>query len=84
MAALANPRIALGTPRISASKLLQVPAALDASIKATKVEYRQLGRSGLRVSNPILGGAQLGSSRWFPWVLDRDQVSLDSHRGRLP
>jgi hypothetical protein len=52
-----------------------VPEALSSSIQATKAEFRQLGRSGLRVSNPIFGGAQIGSSQWLPWVLDEKKVS---------
>jgi hypothetical protein len=58
------------------AKLLQVPEALQASIASTKAEFRQLGRSGLRVSNPIFGGLQVGSSKWFPWVLEEEQVCL--------
>jgi hypothetical protein len=38
------------------------------------VQYRRLGKSGLRVSVPILGGASLGSSKWMPWVLDEAEV----------
>ncbi|EGO03509.1 hypothetical protein SERLA73DRAFT_175017 [Serpula lacrymans var. lacrymans S7.3] len=34
------------------------------------VEYRQLGKSGLRVSVPILGAMSFGDPRWLPWVLD--------------
>ncbi|EGO03516.1 hypothetical protein SERLA73DRAFT_158140 [Serpula lacrymans var. lacrymans S7.3] len=34
------------------------------------VEYRQLGKSGLRVSVPILGAMSFGDPRWSPWVLD--------------
>jgi len=37
-----------------------------------KVEYRQLGKSGLRVSFPILGAMSFGSSKWNPWVLDEE------------
>ena len=51
-----------------------LPSALKVSINATRVDFRQLGRSGLRVSNPILGGLQIGSSQWFPWVLNEDKV----------
>lgn len=55
-------------------KLVQVPEALRASINLTRATYRQLGNSGLRVSNPILGGMHLGSSQWLPWVLDESKV----------
>lgn len=58
----------------SAAKFVTVPESLKRSIQATKVEFRQVGRSGLRVSNPILGGLQVGSSQWFPWVLNEKEV----------
>ena len=44
--------------------------ALQQSIDSTKVEYRQLGNSGLRVSVPILGAMSLGDPSWHSWVLD--------------
>ncbi|KIJ63009.1 hypothetical protein HYDPIDRAFT_176116 [Hydnomerulius pinastri MD-312] len=37
-----------------------------------KVEYRMLGKSGLRVSVPILGAMSFGSSKWSAWVLDEE------------
>ncbi len=37
-----------------------------------KATYRQLGKSGLRVSNPILGAMSIGDSRWQSWVMDED------------
>ncbi|EED79604.1 predicted protein [Postia placenta Mad-698-R] len=36
-------------------------------------EYRQLGRSGLRVSVPILGGMTFGNTKWNPWLLTEEQ-----------
>lgn len=38
-----------------------------------KAEYKQLGKSGLRVSVPILGAMSIGDSRWQPWVIDEDK-----------
>ncbi|KAG5650729.1 hypothetical protein H0H81_011229 [Sphagnurus paluster] len=38
-----------------------------------KVEYRQLGKSGLRVSVPILGAMSFGSNKWVDWVLDEEK-----------
>ncbi|KAI0759407.1 NADP-dependent oxidoreductase domain-containing protein [Trametes elegans] len=32
-------------------------------------DYRQLGKSGLRVSLPIFGGMSVGNPKWSPWVL---------------
>lgn len=41
-----------------------MPAALKKSVEETKVSYTQLGKSGLRVSVPILGAMSFGSSQW--------------------
>lgn len=62
------------TAMSTAPKFRTVPEALKRSMQATKAEYRRLGRSGLRISNPILGGLQIGDSRWLPWVLDEDKA----------
>jgi aryl-alcohol dehydrogenase-like predicted oxidoreductase len=40
-----------------------------------KIEYRRLGKSGLRVSVPILGAMSIGSSKWAPWVIEEEEVS---------
>lgn len=37
-------------------------------------EYKQLGRSGLRVSVPILGAMSFGDKRWQPWVIEEDEA----------
>ncbi|KAI0123590.1 NADP-dependent oxidoreductase domain-containing protein [Xylariales sp. AK1849] len=58
----------------SIPKLSTVPAVLRESVSLTRASYRRLGSSGLRVSNPILGGAHLGSSRWLPWVLEEENA----------
>lgn len=52
-----------------------VPKALADSISATKAEYRQVGRSGLRVSNPILGTLGMGDCRWMHWIMEDGEVS---------
>ncbi|KAK0127276.1 hypothetical protein ONS96_006826 [Cadophora gregata f. sp. sojae] len=49
-----------------------ISSGLQKSIDATKVEYVQLGRSGLRVSSPILGGTSFGSKKWMPWNLEEE------------
>ncbi|KAH8810604.1 aldo/keto reductase [Xylogone sp. PMI_703] len=49
-------------------------ASLARAVKDTSVEYRNLGKSGLRVSYPILGGMSFGDSRWLDWVLNEDQA----------
>ncbi|KAI0532295.1 aldo-keto reductase [Xylaria digitata] len=60
--------------RVVLESLAKVPGSLRESIALSKAEYRRLGNSGLRVSNPILGGLSLGSSRWLPWVLDEGKA----------
>lgn len=42
-------------------------------MNATKVEYVQLGSSGLRVSAPILGTMGIGSKDWQNWVVEEDE-----------
>lgn len=39
-----------------------------------KATYRRLGRSGLRVSNPIFGTMSLGDRRWQPWVIEEAEA----------
>ena len=39
-----------------------------------QVEYRRLGKSGLRVSVPIVGAMSFGSSEWAPWVINEDKA----------
>lgn len=50
-----------------------IPASLQNSLNATKVEYVQLGSSGLRVSVPILGTMGIGSKDWQQWVMEEDE-----------
>ncbi|KAH8811130.1 aldo/keto reductase [Xylogone sp. PMI_703] len=45
-----------------------------ASEETVQVEYRQLGRSGLKVSVPVLGMMGIGRSGWLPWVLDEEEA----------
>jgi aryl-alcohol dehydrogenase-like predicted oxidoreductase len=51
---------------------INLPPALQKSVNETKVEYAQLGSSGLRVSVPILGAMALGFSKWEKYVLDEE------------
>lgn len=59
----------------------QVPAALKKSVEETKVSYTQLGKSGLRVSVPILGAMSFGSSQWADWVIDDEQTVMELLKG---
>ncbi|KAK7538078.1 aldo-keto reductase [Phyllosticta citribraziliensis] len=51
-----------------------VPTSLATSIASTKVVYKQLGSSGLRVSVPILGAMSIGHKAWQPWVVDSEDA----------
>ncbi|KAG6822192.1 hypothetical protein H0H92_014891, partial [Tricholoma furcatifolium] len=39
-----------------------------------KIEYRQLGKTGLRVSVPIIGAMSFGSPEWANWVLGEEET----------
>lgn len=47
---------------------------IQALLKESKAEYRQLGKSGLKVSVPILGAMSIGSKEWQPWVIDEEEA----------
>ncbi|KAL9083140.1 MAG: hypothetical protein Q9159_005958 [Coniocarpon cinnabarinum] len=49
-------------------------ASAMAESQIPKAEYRQLGKSGLRVSVPILGAMSLGDKRWQPWVVEEAEA----------
>ncbi|KAL1658972.1 NADP-dependent oxidoreductase domain-containing protein [Schizophyllum commune] len=38
------------------------------------VQYRQLGKSGLRISVPVIGAMSYGSKAWGPWVLEASEA----------
>ncbi|KAL8772554.1 MAG: hypothetical protein Q9209_002215 [Squamulea sp. 1 TL-2023] len=52
---------------------LPTPPSLQRSLDETKVEYVQLGSSGLRVSMPILGTMGIGSQEWQDWVMSEEE-----------
>lgn len=43
-------------------------------LKESQAEYRQLGKSGLRVSVPILGAMSIGDKKWAPWVIEEEEA----------
>jgi aryl-alcohol dehydrogenase-like predicted oxidoreductase len=49
-------------------------------MSSPQVEYRQLGKSGLRVSVPILGAMSVGSDKWLSWILNEKEVRLAAFR----
>jgi hypothetical protein len=48
--------------------------SLTRSVEETKVHYRRLGNSGLKVSVPILGAMSIGTKKWQPWVIEEDEA----------
>lgn len=58
---------------LSSNSKMSHKKALEESVKASKAEYRQLGRSGLRVSVPIVGAMSYGSKSWQDWVLEEEE-----------
>ncbi|KAJ7580833.1 NADP-dependent oxidoreductase domain-containing protein [Mycena floridula] len=43
-------------------------------MSSTDVEYRQLGKSGLKVSVPIIGAMSFGSKEWVDWVVEEEEA----------
>ncbi|KUJ08918.1 aldo-keto reductase [Mollisia scopiformis] len=52
---------------------LPIPAALQRILASAKVDYVQLGSSGLKVSFPILGTMGIGSKAWMAWAMEEDE-----------
>ncbi|KAJ7183342.1 Aldo/keto reductase [Mycena filopes] len=41
---------------------------------ALRAQYRRLGRSGIRISVPVIGGMSFGDPVWNPWVLPEKEA----------
>lgn len=52
----------------------QLPEGLKLSLDNTKVQYRQVGKSRLRVSVPIFGCMGFGDPQSVPWALGEEKV----------
>ncbi|KAF9461433.1 NADP-dependent oxidoreductase domain-containing protein [Collybia nuda] len=46
---------------------------MTAKPSTTQVEYRRLGKSGLRVSVPIVGAMSFGTPDWAKWVIGEEE-----------
>ncbi|CAG9971729.1 unnamed protein product [Clonostachys byssicola] len=57
----------------------ELPESLLRSIESTQVEYKQVGSSGLRVSNPILGTLGIGNTQWLSWVKSEEEATEILH-----
>ncbi|KAG9013932.1 hypothetical protein FRB95_011847 [Tulasnella sp. JGI-2019a] len=47
---------------------------MSSTSEKPSVKYVRLGKSGLRVSVPIVGCMSFGSSDWQPWVINEDKA----------
>lgn len=45
-----------------------LPEGVAKSLEETKVDYKLVGNSGLRVSAPIIGCMSIGNPEWASWV----------------
>ncbi|KAH7227427.1 NADP-dependent oxidoreductase domain-containing protein [Fusarium oxysporum] len=52
----------------------ELPPHLKQSVEASKCEYRNLGKSGLRISVPVFGCMSFGDKRVLPWVIGEDKA----------
>ncbi|KAF0331873.1 aldo/keto reductase [Colletotrichum asianum] len=51
-----------------------LPPSVQKSLESTKVDYRILGKSGLRVSVPIVGCMSIGNPEWADWVIGPEKA----------
>ena len=54
--------------------MAEVPKSLQTSLDNSKAHYRNLGKSGLKVSIPIYGCMSFGHKDWLPWVTEEKEV----------
>jgi hypothetical protein len=54
----------------------ELPPSLKKSLENSKAEYVRLGKSGLKISVPIMGSMSLGPKHWAPWLIEEEDVSL--------
>ncbi|KAI1457184.1 Aldo/keto reductase [Annulohypoxylon moriforme] len=52
----------------------KIPQSLQESLNNTKVEYRRLGNSGLKISVPIFGCMSFGDTKAQTWAVDEEEA----------
>ena len=52
----------------------EMPPSLKESVEHSKCEYKRLGKTGLKISLPIMGAMSFGNANWMPWVLDEEEA----------
>ncbi|KAH9903572.1 aldo/keto reductase [Xylariomycetidae sp. FL2044] len=53
---------------------LELPSSLKESLENSKCEYRQLGKSGLKVSVPIFGCMSIGDAKAQSWAVGEEEA----------
>jgi aryl-alcohol dehydrogenase-like predicted oxidoreductase len=61
---------------MASSSQVELPPTLKKSVENSKADYLRLGKSGLRLSLPILGCMSFGHRDWLPWVIE-EEAGLD-------
>ncbi|KAI1799528.1 Aldo/keto reductase [Daldinia bambusicola] len=51
-----------------------LPQSLKESLDNTKVEYRRLGNSGLKISVPVFGCMSFGDTRSLSWAIEEEEA----------
>jgi aryl-alcohol dehydrogenase-like predicted oxidoreductase len=51
-----------------------IPASIQASLETSKCEYRNLGKTGLRISVPIFGCMSFGDPRTLNWAIGEEEA----------
>lgn len=67
-------QLSISHPLKMGSTSPEIPKVLADSLAESKAEYKQLGKSGLRVSVPILGAMSFGHRGWLKWVLEEEEA----------
>ena len=52
----------------------ELPPSLKESVENSKVEYRRLGNSGLRISVPVFGCMSFGDPDSLKWAISEEEV----------
>ncbi|QKX61387.1 uncharacterized protein TRUGW13939_08535 [Talaromyces rugulosus] len=54
--------------------MVALPPGVAKSLEETKVDYKRVGNSGLRVSVPIVGCMSIGNPEWADWVIGPEKA----------
>ena len=54
-----------------------ITPGLKESLENTKCEYKRLGKTGLKISCPVMGAMSFGNAEWQPWVISASLFHKD-------